>query len=235
MSRPRPRILSFPNPETLAGSLAAAVAERLRNALAEDKTVSLVVSGGTTPKRFFRRLSEYDLAWDRVLITLADERWVDPASKASNEYLVQSQLLRSRARAATFVPLKNSAPSARQGENECHLALSRLPRPFAAVILGMGGDGHTASLFPGAAGLAEALDMHSGRNCAAVSPAHAPHERMTLTLPLLLDAGLIILHITGAAKRRVLAQAMEGRPSVSMPIRAVLDQGKTPVHIYWAP
>ncbi|MDD3619903.1 MAG: 6-phosphogluconolactonase [Desulfobulbaceae bacterium] len=235
MPRPRPRILSFPDPETLAGALAAAVAERLRNALAAENTVSLVVSGGTTPKPFFRRLSEYDLSWNRVLITLADERWVDAADGASNEFLVRSQLLRGRARAATFVPLKNSAPTARQGEDECHLALSLLPRPFAAVILGMGGDGHTASLFPGAAGLAEALDMHSDRNCAAVSPAHAPHERLTLTLPLLLDAGLIILHVTGAAKRRVLAEALEGGPAMRMPVRAVLDQDKTPVHIYWAP
>lgn len=235
MSGFHPEILSFADPETLAEALAAAVAERLRTALAAGKKAGLVVSGGETPKPFFSRLSEYDIDWHRVIITLADERWVDPAHEASNERLVRSLLLQNRARAATFVPLKNRAETAGQGEEECRHALSLLPRPAEAVILGMGNDGHTASLFPGSKQLPEAMDMNSDRCCAAVSPAKAPHERMTLTLPVLLDARLILLHITGEAKRRALAQAMAEGPEMNMPVRAVLRQRKTPVHIYWAP
>lgn len=235
MPASQPEILIFADRETLAGELAAAVAWRLRAELAREDRAGLVVSGGSTPDIFFRRLSEHDLDWHRVIITLADERWVDSGHEASNERLVRSLLLRNRARTARFVPLKNRSPGARPGEEECHRALALLPRPFAAVILGMGLDGHTASLFPGSNRLSEALDMHSERNCVAVSPAGVHHERMTLTLPVLLDAGQILLHITGQAKRELLAQALAEGPETLMPVRAVLRQAKTPVSIYWAP
>jgi 6-phosphogluconolactonase len=235
MSAFHPEILSFADPETLADALADAVAERLRADLGEGRRAGLVVSGGSTPAPFFRRLAEHDLDWHRVIVTLADERWVNRNHEASNERLVRSLLLQNRARTALFVPLKNSAPAARPGEEECHRTLARLPRPFAAVILGMGVDGHTASLFPGTKRLADALDMRSGRNCLALSPAGAPYERMTLTLPVLLDSKLIILHITGQAKRKVLEQALAEGPEMLMPVRAVLRQKTTPVHIYWAP
>lgn len=235
MASLHPEILVFTDREVLAGELAATVAKLLRSELAGEERAGLVVSGGSTPEPFFRRLSAHDIDWRRVTVTLADERWVDSDNPASNERLVRSQLLRNRARAATFVPLKNQAPTARMGEEECHRTLARLPRPFAAVILGMGPDGHTASLFPGSERLPAALAMHSGRNCIAVSPVDAPHARMTLTLPILLDARQIILHITGQAKRELLEQALAEGSELLMPIRAVLRQKTTPVHIYWSP
>jgi 6-phosphogluconolactonase len=98
----------------------------------------------------------------------------------------------------------------------------------------MGNDGHTASLFPGSSQLIAATDMHSGKNCMAVTPANAPHERMTLTLPAILDSQEIILHITGQEKQAVLAKAQEEGPAEEMPVRFVIRQQERPVAVYWA-
>lgn len=236
MTAARPEIFSFADPEQLAGELAAAVAAHLRQGLAAREHASLVVSGGTTPGPFFCRLRQMDLAWERVVITLADERWVDPENQASNEGLVRSLLLRDKASRASFVPLKNRAVSARAGEEECCRALARISRPFDVVMLGMGTDGHTASLLPGATGLAQALDPDDpGQECQAITPVQTPHERMTLTLPALLQARQIFLHCTGREKEQVLRRAMADGPVAVMPVRAILRQQQTPVHIYWSP
>jgi 6-phosphogluconolactonase len=235
MTAAGPQIFSFADPEQLADALAATVADGLRQGLATRQQASLVVSGGTTPGPFFLRLRQMDLAWERVVITLADERWVDPEHEASNERLVRSLLLQGKAGRADFVPLKNRAMSARAGEEECCRALARIPRPFDVVLLGMGKDGHTASLLPGATGLDQALNPDSRQDCLAITPAQALPERMTLTLPALLQARQIFLHCTGRDKEQVLRQAMAPGPVGAMPVRAVLGQQHTPVHIYWAP
>ena len=229
------QIFSFADPEQLAGALAAIVADNLRQGLATRQQASLVVSGGTTPGQFFFRLRQMDLAWERVVITLADERWVDPGHEASNERLVRFLLLRDKAVRADFVPLKNKAMNARGGEEECCRALARIPRPFDVVVLGMGMDGHTASLLPGAIGLDQALDPDFGQDCLAITPDPALHERITLTLPALLRARHIFLHCTGRDKKEVLRQAMAPGPVAAMPVRAILGQQHVPVHIYWSP
>jgi 6-phosphogluconolactonase len=230
-----PKIFSFGDPEQLADGLAEAVAALLRQGLAARQQASLVVSGGTTPGPFFLRLRQMDLAWERVFITLADERWVDPENKASNERLVRSLLLRDKAGSAGFVSLKNRAATARAGEEECCRALARIPRPFDLVVLGMGLDGHTASLLPGATELAQALDPDTGQDCLAITPSQALPERITLTLPALLNARQIFLHCTGREKEQVLRQAMADGPAAAMPVRAILKQQQTPVRIYWSP
>lgn len=235
MTATTPEIFSFGDPEQLAGALAAAVAALLRQGLSAREHASLVVSGGITPGPFFCRLRQMDLAWEGVVVTLADERWVDPENQASNERLVRSLLLQDKASRASFVPLKNRAVSARAGEEECRRALAGIPRPFDVVMLGMGTDGHTASLLPGAAGLDQALDPVPGQDCLAIIPMQAPHERMTLTLPALLQARQIFLHCTGREKEEALRQAMTDGPVAAMPVRAILRQQQTPVHIYWSP
>jgi len=192
-------------------------------------------AGGSTPVELFERLSELDIPWSDVVITLVDERWVEPEAEDSNEHLVRTHLLKNRAAAATFVGMKNPAATAGAGEAECAQQAQKIPRPFTVLILGMGGDGHTASLFPGAKKLAAATDMNSGKLCMGIAPLTAPHERMTLTLPAILDAGHIFLHITSLEKQNVLEKAMEEGPPEEMPIRFILRQQTTPVSIYWAP
>ncbi len=226
---------SFADPDELAEHLAVLIADLLRRAIKARGRATLVVSGGSTPKPLFRALAHQALDWGRVTVTLADERWVDTTAADSNEGLLRRYLLRDQAGAAKVIGLKNKAATAKEGEKECAQRLARLPRPFDVVILGMGGDGHTASFFPGARRLPEALDMESGRDCLAISPPEAPHERMTLALPVLLDSRQIILHITGPAKKKVLEQAMTDGPATEMPIRTILRQQQTPLSVYWAP
>ena len=143
-----PEFKEFQDSPALVAALANQVAGLLRAAIKERGRASLVVSGGATPVPFFAALSAQALDWQQVTITLADERWVDPADPDSNEQLVRRHLLQNRAAAARFVGLKTGAITAVQGEKECGARLALVPRPFDALILGMGNDGHTASLFP---------------------------------------------------------------------------------------
>ena len=226
---------TFQNSEILVAELAAKIGQSLLKSIAAHGRASLAVSGGSTPKSLFKQLSAVDIPWQDVVITLVDERWVAPSDPASNEQLVRQYLLQDRAAAATFIGLKNSSPTATQGEAQCEQELRKIPQPFTVLILGMGNDGHTASLFPGSAQLAAATDMNSGKTCMAVTPADAPHERMTLTLPAILNTEEIILHLTGSAKKEVLAKAQEAGPAEDMPIRFVLRQEERPVLVYWAP
>ncbi|HIJ90101.1 MAG: 6-phosphogluconolactonase [Desulfobulbaceae bacterium] len=229
-----PEFKEFKDSAKLVAALAAQVAELLRAGIRERGRASLVVSGGSTPVPFFAALSELALDWQQVTITLADERWVGQTDADSNEHLVRRHLLQNRAAAARFVGLKTEAPTAAQGEKECGVRLAGLAAPFDVLILGLGNDGHTASLFPQAARLHEALAPDSGKLCMAITPPVAPHERMTMTLPTLLHSRQIILHIAGPDKRAVYEMAMADGPVEEMPIRAVLRRA-APVTVFWAP
>jgi 6-phosphogluconolactonase len=225
---------SFPDQKNLVKALTDHIGNALRRDIAERGQASLVVSGGSTPLPLFEQLSQLSLPWPQVVIALADERWVEPSSPDANELLVRRNLLQNQAAAAVFIGLKNKAATAAAGWTECEKRLQDIPRPFTAVILGMGNDGHTASLFPCAPQLAAAVDMNCGRLCAAVRPQTAPHERMTLTLPAILAAKEIILHITGTEKKAVFDNALADGPLEAMPIRFVLRQQDVPVMVYWA-
>jgi 6-phosphogluconolactonase len=228
-------ILTFASADKLAENLADEIACSLAKAIQERGQASMVVSGGSTPKLLFQLLSLKKISWQKVTITLADERWVATTDSSSNELLVRSHLLQNNAACAHFIGLKNNAPTAVDGEQACHYTVGMIPRPIDVVILGMGNDGHTASFFPGAEKLNEALDMQSGRHCIAITPPDAPHKRLTLTLPTLLDSREIILHITGDSKKKVLDKVLtEGLPN-DMPVRWILKQQQTPVRIFWAP
>ena len=226
---------SFGGTDELDRELAGYIAEQLTAEIACHGQASIAVSGGGTPKRMFAYLSQSELDWSRVFISLVDERWVEPTEKDSNERLVRRHLLKDKAAAATFVGMKNSAATATVGEKECERQLRKIPRPFDVLILGMGADGHTASLFPGAQKLARATDMAAIQTCMGIAPLTAPHERMTLTLPAIRHTRRIFLHITGQDKIDVLQRARADGPIEEMPIRYVLRQPTTPVAIYWAP
>ncbi len=225
----------FSDRKSLVIKLADQIAELLITGIQDNGHASLAVSGGSTPVALFERLSGLDIPWQDVVITLVDERWVEPNEDDSNEHLVRTHLLRDKAAAATFIGMKNRAPTAGEGEEECEQNLQKVPRPFDVLILGMGGDGHTASLFPGAEKLAAATDMNSGCSCMGLAPLTAPHERMSLTLPVILDCRQLFLHIVGQDKKNVLETAMAEGSAEEMPIRFVLRQQSTPLSVYWAP
>ena len=229
------QFLEFGDTAGLVEELAERIGDLLKKGIEARGQASLAVSGGSTPIPLFEALSEVELEWKKVSITLVDERWVAPDEQDSNERLVRQHLLQGQAAEARFVGMKPPDASARAGETPCAAALSRIPWPLDLLILGMGNDGHTASLFPGADALQEAVSMDSGKLCIAISPSHAPHERMTLTLPAILNSRQIILHLTGEQKRKVYAQACKDGPPEEMPIRYILNQNQTPVAVYWAP
>ncbi len=221
--------------ETLAAALADAVAADLKAGIAERGAASLAVSGGSTPARFFRDLATRNgLDWSKVAVTLVDERWVDESSDRSNARLVMKNLLQGPAAAAQFVPLftGGDAPDAGRIAETCALQ-ARVPHPFDAVIFGMGGDGHTASFFPGATALDAAL-TDEGPAVAARDPG-ADEPRVTLTLPYLLATRSLYLHIEGDKKADALETALGDGPVSDMPVRAVLRQTDKPVNIYWCP
>ena len=226
-------MVEFENTSALDIELAEKVAALLAADIQALGKASLVVSGGRTPMGFFHLLSQQLLDWSSVTVTLADERWVDADHQDSNEKLVRENLLINEAHQAQFISLKSAAENAVDAESECEQALASAGQ-FTVVILGMGDDGHTASLFPGTEALALGLDMNSGRTAIAVTPTAAPHQRMSMTLPRLLNAGQVIIHISGSSKQDVLLSAQNGDNAAELPIRAILGQQVAPLSVYWA-
>jgi 6-phosphogluconolactonase len=223
----------FSNRADLARALADRVASRLSEAIAQRGRGLIAVSGGSTPALFFHELSGRDIDWSKVTVTLIDERFVDPESPRSNAGLVLRNLLTDRAAAAKFVPLYRTAPDVEAAADAAEKDLRMLPLPLDVAVLGMGADGHTASFFPDAKNLADLIDPIGSR---VVLPVHAEsgiEPRLTLTLPVIAAAGLLILHIEGAEKQQVLERALEG--DRKLPIAAVLRGARTPVQVYWAP
>ena len=215
-------------------ALAEQLAEAVYQALAEDLThqarALLVVSGGSTPVPFFKALAQKPLEWARIDITLADERWVDEQSSDSNAKLVRDNLLQGLAAAANFVPLTSSAGTPEEGVAAVAEQTAGLSWPASVVILGMGGDGHTASLFPDSPELGLALS--TDEPLVAVRTPSQPQPRITFSAARLHQARRHFLHITGEDKRNVLASAMNGDDVRKLPIRAFLS---CPIAIYWAP
>lgn len=223
----------FADREALAQALAKRIAGLLSAAVERCGEGLLAVSGGTTPARLFEVLSDEPIAWDRVTVTLVDERFVPPSSPRSNAALVTAKLLRGKAAAARFLPLFRKGETLDEAAADGDRAVAALPFPFDAVILGMGGDGHTASFFPDALELPALLDTE---NSLALMPVHADsagEPRLTLTLPRIVAAGFLALHIEGDEKRATFDRATGDGPD--LPIRAVLDASPRPVEVFWAP
>lgn len=193
-----------------AEMLANRVAMCLRGAIAKRGQALLVVSGGRSPVDFFICLSQIPLDWACVFVTLADERWVPPDQPDSNERLVKRYLLQNEARDARWQGLFQSADSLDEAAEKAENALAALPWPIDALVLGMGEDGHTASLFPASPGLAAAMSGAgaNGRRCLPMQAPSPPLERLTLTAPVLAGAGECFLLLQGRQKYEVLKQAL---------------------------
>jgi len=224
----------FADGEALARGLAEWTAERLRAAIAARGVALLIVSGGKSPARFFELLSNVELDWPRVTVTLADERRVADDSPRSNARLVREELLRNRAEAATFTPLADVRLPADRELAAASARIANLPMPADVVVLGMGDDGHTASWFPGAAGLAEAIDPGARQLVAPIVAADAGEPRLTLTGRIILRARAIALEIEGEAKLATFAKALEPGPEEAMPIRAVLRRAADRLTVFSA-
>jgi 6-phosphogluconolactonase len=227
------KLQEFASSETAARALADEVMAALRVGLGWRERGSLAVAGGRTPVAFFRLLRQAELDWSRVGITLTDERCVPESDPASNAGLVRRELLQERAIDAGFMPLVDPRTGAAPDADAVWTRLSHLAQPFDAVVLGMGEDGHFASLFPGCEGLAAALDAGAAPGCVAMRSPSAPSARISLNLAALRQTRRLFLLVTGSAKRQVLESAAAGLGE--WPVRALLTQVEPVAEIYWAP
>ena len=225
-----------PSRDELARALAADIAQRLADAVATRGQASMVATGGSTPGPVYDALSRTAAPWDRVAVTLSDERWVSPDDPASNERLLRGRLLRDLAAEARLIPLKTPSTSPAEAAAEVDRTLNALARPFDVTLLGMGADGHVASLFPHAPELAAALDDDAPLVCAVRrADAAGAAERLSLTRRALLDSRAIMVLIEGAEKLAIYRRARAGEDIEAMPIRMVLQQRRAPVQVWWAP
>ncbi len=230
----------FADRTSLFASLATDCHSHLSNALTDNGAASLMVSGGSTPAPLYEALSLADLDWAKIAVALVDERWVDSDHDASNEALIYRSLLVNNARQASFTGMKTRAATAVEGCPETEALYKTLPKPFSITVLGMGSDGHTASLFPHARGLSEALSLKNQHLTAPITAKQSEvtginTERLSLTLTGLLQAEHLILLLTGEEKLAVFRAAMEDGPVEDMPIRALVRQSEVPLELYWAP
>jgi 6-phosphogluconolactonase len=217
--------------------IAHQIAQELRTAIAARGQATLAVSGGKSPIALFEQLREQVLDWSQVTVLLVDERCVPHDHADSNTALVREHLLQGPAAAASFASLFDTVPADLNDTALLDLVatanhrLSAIPFPLDVVVLGMGEDGHTASLFPGALGLKHALT--SAGPMAGVRPTSAPHARLTLTLPVLLTARHLRLSIAGDAKRKVYEAAAKAS-NPALPISLLLNHTACTVQVWIA-
>ncbi|MFD1882307.1 6-phosphogluconolactonase [Paracoccus pacificus] len=222
-----PDLVEYPDREMLTISLANRIASQLAQHLRTNDQAVLCVPGGSTPAPVFRTLSGADLDWSRVTVLLNDERWVDRDSPRSNSALLARNLFQGPAAAAQYLDLYTGAPTPADAAPALAEQVSAV-LPITVLLLGMGNDMHTASLFPRAEGLAEALS-HDAPAVMAMTGGDEAEPRVTLTLPALKSALWTHVMITGTDKREALERAADFDPQAA-PIRAFLDDAT----VHWA-
>lgn len=221
-------LVTYPDREFMYLGLADRIAGQLADFLRRDGKASFCVPGGTTPGPIFDTLSGVDLDWANVAVFLNDERWVDETSERSNTRLLRQRLLRGRAAAANFVPLHHEGFTTPEPALEALAEAIRPHLPISVLLLGMGTDMHTASLFPGADRLDEALAADAPLLLPMRAEA-AGEPRVTLTAPVLAGAMNIHILITGPEKRAALERA-QGLSASEAPVKAVLANAT----VHWA-
>ncbi|GLT10343.1 6-phosphogluconolactonase [Sulfitobacter porphyrae] len=220
-------LIEYPDREILAMKVANRLAGELKKCLLVHEFASFAVPGGTTPGPVFDMLSGTDLDWGRVHVMLTDERWVPEEDARSNGALVRSRLLTGHATAAQFLPFYQPGLEAEEGAAAVAPGLET-QLPLSLLVLGMGDDMHTASLFPAAPGVAAAMAAGAPNLC-VVRPEDQEIARVTLPAHVLRGAMSTHLIIFGDAKRAALERA-ETLPPEEAPVATVLNNAE----VHWA-
>lgn len=228
-----PHIQHFSDISDLHEHATNLIVTQLKSALDKNGVASLMVSGGSTPGPVYSQISHFDLPWENITIGLVDERWVDEDDTGSNARLVRNTLLQNKASSANFIPMKTSASTPQKGQINVEANHKNIPSPFSVVVLGMGGDGHTASWFPKAEGLEAALSLDNTNMVQAITAPQtqvtgAYLDRMTLTRHALDTCDFALLLITGTEKQKVFKAALAGD---DYPIRSAIDTLGERLHV----
>ena len=220
------------NSESSDIDLSHRIGQILTQSITEYGCASIAVSGGRSPIGLFKELSKINLDWSKVELTLVDERWIDAKNEDSNELLVRKHLIKNEATHIKFFPIKSSAKSVKEGQILHEQVLKQVKLPFDVIILGMGDDGHTASLFPCCKELTQAMDLKNPQKCIVTKPKSAPYERISLTFATISKAKQLILHLRGSSKLHTFELAMTLKDAKKMPIYAFTELS---LEIYWSP
>ncbi len=227
--------------QSLAEHLAGEISFQISSAIKERGAAVVALSGGSTPKPLFEALATHDIDWSKVIITLVDERWVNEEHELSNAAFMKTYLLDKLPGSVRFVPLYEGATTVDASlpfvvANYLQITHSSVdaPRAFDVVVLGMGGDGHTASFFPDASNVAQLVDINSPDPLLSCYSKSTQVERVTWSLPVLLNTQFLALHFTGEDKKSVFEKASEGGDTTKLPIRSVLFQDRVLLNVYYA-
>ncbi len=241
------RLQEFSSRSEMVKSISVQTAKLLAEAIILNGSASYVAAGGSTVPPLFKALSNFDIEWEKVNITLTDDRWVKPNDPTSNQFLIANTLLQNKASRANFVPLLRDCETAEEAVALSNAAVTAIAKPFDVTLLGMGVDRHVASLTPNTPGIEQALDTsRSAMVCkigpVKIGPADGPSRaeiRLSLTLRAILESKVIFIMITGDEKLEALKKANQLKgplknPAVS-PVSAILHQVQCPVYVFWAP
>ncbi len=212
------------NHDEQVNKIVESLSQIITGLLNNQEMVVLAVSGGKSPIALFHKLSNVELAWDKIIITLVDERVID--NEDSNELLVKTNLLINKAQNARFIGLFNNATGTNLLEN-----LEEDVPTIDIAILGMGEDGHTASIFPNCAELKDALDLTNSYKYMVLHPTTAKYSRISLTLKSIVNIKHLFLSINGELKLNVFKEAIKGK-NLNYPISYVFSL-RDDVHVYW--
>lgn len=225
--------IAFSNRQACERALLDDVTARLSETLQQSGQVAVALAGGNTPKAFYSQLSEVEIPWQKVKVSLTDERWVDAEHPDSNERMIKQTLLKNKAKSCQFFGLKNSEATPMAGQLSTADLLNKTLTTIDYAILGMGDDGHFASIFPNMENTEQLLDLNQTAPCLPACPEGKP-ARMSLTLSYLLKAKCLYVFVCGEAKRAVIESMQQPTPETLLPIYYLIHQNVCPVKFYWS-
>jgi 6-phosphogluconolactonase len=223
----------FQNKDTLASALSNEICNLLALSLKQGGRASLILSGGNTPKKLFEKLSLCDINWNKVIVSLCDERWVDTQNIDSNEYLIKTSFLKNYARNANFIGMYEKDKTLKQASIDYENRIKQELLPFDIVILGMGTDGHMASLFPNNEKFEQAFGLNN-KFCLDVTQKTPKYQRLSLTNRAILKAKHIFLHFEGKEKLRIYNLALKTNDINKYPISSIINQKIKNIEVYFA-